>query len=140
MLSALENGNEEQLAEIVPALLSAAEDSPGFANIAADWLHYGRYGVAEDKERAAHFRAKAVDALIPDAVYDHALLVDAEEGGGPRRALPYYVLAATLGDADAISALSEYFLYGTEFETDYFIAGALTKHATLMRAKDRENE
>jgi TPR repeat protein len=133
LINLLETGSDEELANAAGSLFAAAEDDPGFANIAADWLQYGRYGVGKDEKRAALFRAKAVDALIPDAVYDHALILEGGDEDGAKKALPYYILAAALGDPDAMSALSEYFLYGEGVEVDYFVAGALTKHANLIR-------
>lgn len=132
----LKTGSDEDLAEVADALFAAAEGDPGFANIAADWLQYGRYGVVKDERRAATFRWKAVEALIPDAVYDHALILEAKDDVGTKAALPYYILAAVLGDADAIAALSEYFLYGEEFATDYFISGGLKKHENLLRQRE----
>ena len=140
LINLLETGSDEELAKAAGSLFSAAEDDPGFANIAADWLQYGRYGVAKDEKRAALFRAKAIDALIPDAVYDHALIIESGADDGAKKALPFYILAAALGDPDAMSALSEYFLYGEEVDTDYFVAGALTKHANFIRQKEREAE
>lgn len=138
LIGLLETGSDDELAKAADALFAAAADDPGFANIAADWLQYGRYGVATDEKRAALFRAKAVEALIPDAIYDHALITESQADCGAKTALPYYILAAVLGDPDGMAALAEYFLYGEEVETDYFIAGALTKHANLIRQAESE--
>jgi hypothetical protein len=136
----LETGTEEDFAKISKSLLNAAKDDPAFANIAADWLYYGRYGNSKNEELAASFRQKAIEALIPDAIYDHALILEGKGNSGARTALPYYVLSAVLGDPNAIGALSEYFLYGEEFNTDYFIAGALKKHENLIRDKMRSSK
>jgi len=138
LISVLETGDDEALAGVASALISAAEEDPGFANIAADWLQYGRYGTTVNKEQAAYFRAKAVEALIPDAIYDHALILESEPDGGTKKALSYYILAGVLGDPDAISSLSEYFLYGEEVDADYFVAGALTKHANHIRQNETD--
>lgn len=132
----LETGTDDDLSEVSDALFAAAEADPSFANIAADWLQYGRYGVLKDEARAAYYRSKAVEALIPDAVYDHALILEGKDDDGTKAALPFYILSAILGNEDAISGLSEYFLYGNEFETDYFIAGALKKHENLLRRRN----
>lgn len=131
----LNGGSDEDLDKISNDLFQAAEDDPYFANIASDWLQYGRHGNDSDNERAAHFRKIAIEALVPDAIFDHALILD--NGGSTQKsqALGYYVLSAILGDDDAIEALSNFFLYGESVHQDYFIAGALRKHVNLLRSR-----
>lgn len=136
LLEALNSDDESSLRLMTSELLEAGLTDPSFANIAADWLQYGRHGLERDPERARTYRKIAVNALIPDAVYDEALFLEGEGEALKVRAFSYYVLGAVLGDADAISALSEYFLYGEIVEEDYFIAGALAKHAKLVKNRE----
>jgi hypothetical protein len=57
-----------------------------------------------------------------------------------RNAFSYYILAAVLGDADAMAALFEYFLYGSVVDTNYFIAGALKKHENHTRQRENDSD
>jgi TPR repeat protein len=131
----LQNGSDEDRRKIVDHLFSGADGgNADFANIAADWLRYGRHGVEIDIERSKKYLATAVEALIPDAIYDYAMSLDGDEEKEKRSAFNYYILAAILGDVDAIDAVSEFFLYGDVTGNDDFISGALRKHAIHLRS------
>lgn len=134
----LESEAHEEYPNIAGDLLEVATDIPGLANIASDWLEYGRFGLKKDAELAAFYRKIAIEALLPDAIYDHALILEGQGGEDQKRALGYYILSAVLGDPDAIRALSDFFLYGENSPADYFVSGSLRKHENLIRSKNAD--
>ena len=130
----VEDGDSETCNGIFSQLLAGADNGNiDFANIAADWLRYGRYVVDINIEKSQFYLRMAVKELVPDAIYDYGLSLDGDQDEQHMQAFSYFVLAAILGDANAVGAVSDYFLYGTVVDNNDFISGALRKHQNYLR-------
>jgi TPR repeat protein len=90
----------------------------------AKWYSEGLFGFKRSKSKFNKHMKIAMRCLLPDAIYDYGVVLDSAEGK-PERAFGYYVLAAILGDLDAIDAVMRYFIYGLVVERDDFIASSL---------------
>ena len=132
----VETGEDELCRKIFPLVVSAANDrNTHFANLLSDWLRYGRHGIEIDTEKSRVYLDVAVQGLIPDAIYDKGLALDGDTDADNMQAFSYFVLAAILGDTNAIEAVSDYFLYGTVVKNNDFISGALRKHSYYLKHK-----
>lgn len=138
----LQNGSDNDCRKIVDHLFSGADGgNADFANIAADWLRYGRHGVEIDIVKSQKYLQMAVEELIPDAIYDYALSLDGDSDNENKRAFSYFILAAILGDGKAVGAVSDFFLYGTVVDKNDFISGALRKHQFYLEyGKSNESD
>lgn len=90
----------------------------------AKWHSVGAFGFEKDKKKFDKHIKVAMKRLLPDAIYDYGVALDSERGE-PDRAFGYYVLAAILGDMDALDAVRRYFIYGQVVERDDFVASSI---------------
>lgn len=135
----LASSDDSKLKSIAPSLMEKAEQGNAeYANIISDWLYYGRFGLEKDIEKADFYLQIAVKALIPDAIYDYGLRSDGDTIEEGKKALSYFILAAVMGDTDAIDAISDKFLYDNDIlGNNDFISSALRKHRYHLLDKSR---
>lgn len=135
----LNNGDDAQLKSIAPAIMKKAEEgNVDFANIISDWLYHGRFGLDKDTQKAEYYLEIAVKALLPDAIYDYGLRCDGDSMEEDKKAFSYFILAAIMGDTDAIGAISDKFLYAdSPLGSNDFISGALRKHQYYLLSKHK---
>ncbi|MEM9501420.1 MAG: hypothetical protein AAF941_06190, partial [Pseudomonadota bacterium] len=138
----LESGDESKYSEIAESLGKLALDGdPDYAIIISDWLYYGRFGLKRDVAKSFEYLKIAVDALVPDAVHDYAQRINGDEPESEKEALQYFVLAAVLGDTDAIDALSDMLLYEESLiGRNDFVSAGLRKHRYLLISEEIDGD
>lgn len=130
-------GGDDEVSEIIAYIFEMAESgSPKYSYMVASWLWHGSYGMKKDTEKSDYYLDIAVRGLIPEAIYDYAARNDGKSDVAKRQSLSYYILAAVLGDSDAIKALSDHFLYGEVVEKNDFVSGALRKQYDYLKNDD----
>ena len=128
-------GSDQQRRDYFPKILETLENGdPTYANIASDWLRYGRFGIETNVEEANKYLDMGVKSMNPDSIYDYAFFLDGDSREERMEAFPYYLLSAILGNCDSVEMLSDYYLYGENVSQNDFVSGALRKHMHYLKA------
>jgi TPR repeat protein len=89
------------------------------------WHRDGLFGFKKDNKKYLKFLKIAMNGMLPEAIYEYGNYIGTRYKKDKNKEFSYYMLSAILGDVDAISAVENYFVYGSIFERDDFIATSL---------------
>ncbi|HEY0314075.1 MAG TPA: hypothetical protein VGC56_16495 [Allosphingosinicella sp.] len=121
---------------VIDSIIKDAQAGDARANyMIAKWHSAGIYGFKKSKKEFDRHIQVAIKRLLPDAIYDYGVMLDTGQGK-PDRAFGYYILAAVLGDADALDAVMKYFLYGHLVERDDFIVSSLQLRKDYLASQE----
>ena len=133
----LNGSNAKQIREIVKIIEDRASTGDARSNyMIAMWYRDGLHGFEKDKKKYNKHIKISIDKLLPDAIYDFGVSKDGKSYKKSRQALGYYILAAILGDEDAISVLIDHFVYGDILEKNDFVASSLKKRLDYCRLEE----
>ena len=108
-----DNADEQRAGVALVEQLHAAGDALA-AYAIGTWFLHGSHGYPRAPEKAAPYLQYAAERRAPEAAYDLATLIEEDRlGARPRRdAFGYYVVAAAMGDRDAIEEVARCFYWG----------------------------
>jgi TPR repeat protein len=125
----LSGSNDEDIASVIKYIKKEADKGDARANyMLAKWHRDGSFGFKKSKKDFIRFLKIAMDKMLPEAIYDYGVSVDGKSEDRSKKAMGYYVLASILGDADAMDALINYYVYGIVVEKDNFLASSIKMH------------
>lgn len=135
----LASADVERKSAIIEKIRRDADAGDPRANyMLAKWYLSGAFGFKKNKKAFESHIKIALNRLLPEAVYDYGVVIERRQKDY-RKAFGYYVLAAILGDVDAVDAVMKYFIYGDVVERDDFIASSLQMRKDYLKSEATEN-